>query len=105
MKKFFQKFKRDCRGAVTVFVTLLLIPAVLISGTGVDLARVYTARSLVRDGNQLAANAMLAEYDALLQDLYGLYGVMAEDEELAAMVDEYIRLSLGMSENSVTSDE
>jgi len=104
MKKFLRKFKSDCRGAVTVFVTLLLIPAILISGTGVDLARVYTAKSLLSDGNQLAANALLAEYDALLQDLYGLYGVMAEDEELAGMVDEYIRLSLGMSENSVKSN-
>ena len=27
MRKFFQKLRRDCRGAVTVFVTLLLIPA------------------------------------------------------------------------------
>ena len=79
MKKLLQRWKRDCSGAVTVFVTLMLVPAVLISGTGVDLARLYVARSEIQDANQLAANATLASYDALLQDLYGLFGVMQTD--------------------------
>ena len=94
MKKLLQRWKRDCRGAVTVFVTLMLVPAVLISGTGVDLARLYVARSEIQDANQLAANATLASYDALLQDLYGLFGVMQTDGELAEMMEEYIRLAL-----------
>lgn len=94
MKKLLQRLKRDCRGAVTVFVTLMLVPAVLISGTGVDLARLYVARSEIQDANQLAANATLASYDALLQDLYGLFGVMQTDGELAEMMEEYIRLAL-----------
>lgn len=71
-----RKLFHNCKGAVTVMVTLLLIPAILVSGTGVDLARIYTARSIVQDANQLAANSVLASYEALLQDLYGLFGVM-----------------------------
>lgn len=94
MKKLLQRLKRDCKGAVTVFVTLMLVPAVLISGTGVDLARLYVARSEIQDANQLAANATLASYDALLQDLYGLFGVMQTDGELAEMMEEYIWLAL-----------
>lgn len=90
MKKFFH----NCKGAVTVFVTLLLIPAVLICGTGVDLARIFAARSTLQDANQLAANSVLANYDALLQDLYGLYGVMKDDPEFADMADRYIRLTV-----------
>lgn len=87
-------FFRNCRGAVTVFVTLLIIPSILITGTGVDLARLYSARSSVRNANQLGANAVLASYDAVLQDLYGLFGVMKSDAELAGMIDTYIRASL-----------
>lgn len=90
MKKFFH----DCKGAVTVFVTLLLIPAVLICGTGVDLARIFAARSTLQDANQLAGNSVLASYDALLQDLYGLYGVMKDDPEFADMADRYIKLTV-----------
>ena len=94
MKRFFQKLLHNCTGAVTVFVTLLLIPAVLVSGTGVDIARIYTARSVLQDGNQLAANSVLASYDALLQDLYGLYGVMKDDPEFARMADSYIQAAV-----------
>lgn len=94
MRKFFQKLRHDCKGAVTVFVTLMLIPAVLVSGSGVDIARLYTARSEIRDANQLAANSALASYNALLQDLYGLFGIMKSDSELADMMDAYIKLTL-----------
>ena len=89
-----RKFLRDCRGAVTVFVTLLLIPATLICGTGVDIARLFAARSVVQDANQLAANSVLASYDAMLQDLYGLFGVMKDDPTLAGMIDDYIQVSV-----------
>ena len=81
-------------GAVTVIVTLLLIPAILITGTGVDLARLYAARSTTRDANQLAANTVMTQYDAMLQDLYGLYAAVGADDALAQMVDAYVKASL-----------
>lgn len=84
----------NCKGMVTVLVTLLLIPSILVSGTAVDLARIYAARSVVQDANQLAANSALASYDALLQDLYGLYGIMSDDPQLASMLDDYIKLAI-----------
>ncbi|WP_195986085.1 DUF5702 domain-containing protein [Clostridium sp. D33t1_170424_F3] len=91
--------RHNCKGMVTVFVSLLLIPSILVSGTAVDLARVYAARSVVQDANQLAANSVLASYDALLQDLYGLFGVMQSDQELADMVDQYVQVAVFGQEN------
>lgn len=85
---------RNCKGMVTVLVTLLLVPSILVSGTAVDIARIYAARSIVQDANQLAANAALSEYDALLQDLYGLYGIMEDDPVLGKMLDDYIKISV-----------
>ena len=91
-----RKFLKDCRGAVTVMVTLLLIPALLISGTCVDVARSYAARSALQDGNRMGANAWLTQYDALLQDIYGLFGVYANDDELSGdgMLRDYIKASV-----------
>lgn len=94
MRKIWEKIKKDCKGAVTVIVTLLLIPAVLISGTGVDLTRAYAAKSIAQDANQLAANSLLASYDAMLQDLYGLFGMMQKDPEFKGMVEHYVDISL-----------
>lgn len=93
-----RKFLHDCKGAVTVMVTLLLIPAILVSGTGVDLARIYAARSTMQDANQLAANSALASYNALLQDLYGLFGMMEGDPELADLMDRYVRAAFQSDE-------
>lgn len=89
-----RKFFRNCKGAVTVMVTLLLIPAILVTGTGVDIARILAARSTLQDANQLAANAVLTEYDALLQDLYGLFGIMQTDNDFAAMANEYLETAV-----------
>ena len=89
-----KKFLRNCKGAVTVMVTLLMIPAILVSGTAVDAARIYMTRNSVQNANQLAANASLASYNALLKDMYGLYGFMSDDPGLAAMIDEYIKVTI-----------
>ncbi|MCL2820194.1 MAG: DUF5702 domain-containing protein [Oscillospiraceae bacterium] len=87
-------FIKNVKGAVTVFITLLLIPAMLVSGTAVDLARIHTARSIIQDANQLAANAVLSQYDALLKDLYGLFGVAEDDPVLGSLLDDYIKVSV-----------
>lgn len=89
-----RRFLKNTKGAVTVFVSLMLIPAMLVSGTAVDLARIHTARSIIQDANQLAANSILTQYDALLQDIYGLYGVMESDPILGEMLNEYIEIAV-----------
>ena len=88
------KLFKDAKGAVTVFITLLLIPAVLVSGTAVDLARLHTARSILQDANQLAANSVLTQYNALLYDMYGLFGVANDDPILGKLLDDYISVSV-----------
>lgn len=98
-----RRFLRDAKGAVTVFVTLLLIPAILVSGTAVDLARIYTARSIVQDANQLAANSVLTQYNALLHDLYGVFGVAKDDPILAVLLDEYISVAVFGEDGKDTS--
>ena len=89
-----KNFRRDVRGAITIIVSLMLIPAILLSGTAVDLSRIYTARSMAQNANQLAGNAVLTQYHALLQDLYGLFGVMETDEALASMINEYVEVTV-----------
>ncbi|MCL2078793.1 MAG: DUF5702 domain-containing protein [Oscillospiraceae bacterium] len=89
-----KKLIYEVKGAVTVFVTLLLIPAILVSGTAVDLVRLHTAKSIVQDANQLAANSVLSQYNALLQDLYGIYGIAEDDPILAELLDEYISITI-----------
>ena len=89
-----RSFKKNSKGAVTVFVTLLLIPSILVSGTAVDMARISTARSVLQDANQLAGNSVLTQYNALLYDIYGLFGVSEEDPVLWEMLNNYVSVSV-----------
>jgi len=88
------KLRNNRHGAITVIVTMMLIPALLISGTAVDLARIHAARAMAQDTNQLIANAALSQYDGLLKDLYGLFGVASEDPTLGSLVNDYVRMSV-----------
>ncbi len=94
---------RETKGAITVFVAMILVPCVLIAGLGVDLASIYHARSAVRNANQMGANGLLTHYDSVLQELYGLYGVIGDDDDLTEMVDVYVRATLLGEE--VTDDQ
>lgn len=89
-----RRLLKDAKGAVTVFVTLLIIPAMLVSGTAVDLARLHASRSILSDANQLAANSILTQYNALLYDIYGLMGVAEDDPVLFSLLERYIRVSI-----------
>lgn len=93
-------FKKDLRAAVTVFVTLLIIPAMLITGTAVDITRIYTARSIVQSAHQTALNSALTQYNAMLKDIYGLFGVLEDpeygSEELTKLVQGHLNQSLGV---------
>ena len=89
-----KKLWKNTKGAVTVIVTLLLIPALLVTGSGVDLARIYAAQSIVQNGNQMGLNAAMTQYDALLQDIYGLFAVAKSDTELNTLVTQYVNASI-----------
>lgn len=89
-----RKLIKNSKGAVTVFITLLLIPAILVSGTAVDTARIYAARSILQDANQMAANSVLTQYNSLLHDLYGLFGVARDDPVLGELLDDYIKVAV-----------
>lgn len=92
----FDFFLRNSRGAVTVMVTVLLIPAVLLSGTFVDLARVYAMRAELENASLLAGNSVLAEYNNLMKDMYGLYAFLKEENDpvLNDLICDYIEASL-----------
>ncbi|MCL2365922.1 MAG: DUF5702 domain-containing protein [Oscillospiraceae bacterium] len=89
-----KKFLKNTSGAVTVFITILLIPAMLVSGTAVDLARIHTAQSTLQNANQLAANTVLTQYNALLYDIYGLMGIAQDDPILWDLLDQYIKVTI-----------
>lgn len=92
--------KREVRGAISLFLIAILLPLMVISALMVDTARYQLAKSMVSSAGDLAMNAALADYDAVLKDVYGLFAMsQAEDEDVEEKVKEYFEqtvVSYGM---------
>ncbi len=91
----FRKKGSDQRGSVTVLVTLLLIPTIVVNGFMVDLARLklYGNQAVMAADNY--GESALAVYDNLLKDLYGLFAMSQNEAGTKALesLDSYMKNS------------
>ena len=85
MNNFFRKTK----GAISIFLTLIMLPMFTCAGLIVDGARISAARTAVTGAGDLAMNAALSEYDEILKDVYGLFAMSETTEELQKNVSRY----------------
>ena len=73
------------KGMITVFVTLMMVPVVVITGCMADFARIKLYSSQAVMAADAYGEAILSEYDNLLKELYGLFSVTQNEEGLAAI--------------------
>ena len=64
------KFMYKCRGSVSVFLILVLLPMLTVAGIFVDISRVRMGKAVVETASDLALNAALSQYDNMVKDLY-----------------------------------
>ena len=86
------------RGAISVFLALILLPMLIFSGIVVDVSRLYAAKTVVSGAGDLTMNAALSRYDKKLKDEYGLLA-MADAPDSAKVKDTlqgYFKESCGI---------
>ena len=84
-------------GLITVFVTLIMVPVVVITGLFVDLSRLKLYSSQAVMTADAYGEAALSEFDNLLKELYGLFSVTQNKEGLEAI--ESLAENIGYSFN------
>lgn len=97
-----EKFIKGSRGAVAIFLVMILVPMMTISCLFVDMSRVKLAKSVVDAAGDLTLNSALTQYDTLLQEYYGLFATSQSiDETLEKMEDYFYKCirSSGIGEN------
>ena len=72
-------FCQTYKGAISVFLSLILLPVFLLAGVIIDGSRLYACRNIVSGAGDLAMNAALADYDPILKDMYGLFAMAGEE--------------------------
>lgn len=63
---------RDKNGAVSIFLVIILVPCIVVSGLFVDVGRVFLAKGMSHSAADLALNTVMSNYDYDLNDYYGM---------------------------------
>ncbi len=91
------KYFRNTKGAVSVFLVLILVPTLTISALFVDAGKVSLARSVAASAGDLSLNTALTDYDTVLKDMYGLFATAQDTEELYGRLEEYYQTCITSS--------
>lgn len=94
---------RNNRGAVSIFLILVLVPCIAISCIFVDLSRVELSKSSAEASADLALNTLLTNYDADLSEYYGLIGSCQNIEDFYTVSAEYFLRTI--SSQGLSNDE
>ena len=92
---------KNNRGSVTIFLTILLVPMLIISGVFVDVGRYQLAKAYVSNAADLTLRSHLANYDSALKEVYGLFAISQKEQgsEANATYSEYFKDNLGMDQD------
>ncbi len=99
---------RRLKGAISIFLVIITIPTMLLSGVLVDGSRMTSARVMAQEGTDLAAASVLASYNQQLKDEFGLFALEENDPgKLKAIFEESLNATLlahGMSGDAQYSE-
>lgn len=83
-------FASKCKGSISLFLTIILLPTLTFTGLMVDSANIALSKTVVENAGELATNAALANYDTLLRDVYGLLA-MSQSATDSAEAEKYFK--------------
>lgn len=82
-------------GKVSIFLCIVLIAIIALSGVLIDASRMLSAEVQVKRAVDSAARSLLAGYDKKLKDDYGLFALSGNNEyQLSALLQDYIEKNL-----------
>ena len=76
--KFFEN--RRNRGAISIFLVMILVPTMLLSAVLIDGSRMASAKAMTQEAADLAAASALTSYNQKLKDEYGLFAIKDPDK-------------------------
>lgn len=94
-------FFNKTKGAISIFLVIILVPMMTVSSLFVDAGKVKLAKGVAESAGDLTLNTALTDYDTMLKDMYGLFATAQDTEELFGKLEDYYRTcitSSGVSE-------
>ncbi|WP_432663225.1 DUF5702 domain-containing protein [Wukongibacter baidiensis] len=98
--------RRGQDGAITVFLSIILLIMITLAGVIVDAARINIAGPQIERAVETSVRSSLAGYYTPLKEQYGLFALNENDEEeLKETIVEYINKNLMINEESLEEEE
>lgn len=72
--------RKDCKGVISIFLALILMPTYLFTIGALDISRVYAAKNYLKLANEASIQSQLLSYNKKLFNRYGLFAVTNESE-------------------------
>lgn len=88
------KFMENNRGAISIFLIIVLVPMLVVSSIFVDMSRLRLANAAATSAGDLTLNTALTDYDAVLKDMYGLFATSQSIDELLENLEDYYKKSI-----------
>lgn len=81
--------KRNTQGAVTVFLTLILVPCIIVVCAFDDISRVQLSKAGASSAADLALYSLMADYDVDLKEYYGMVASCQNIEQFYEKTESY----------------
>jgi DNA-binding ferritin-like protein len=88
--RFFLKNK----GSISIFLAIILVPMLTISGIIVDSSRIKLGKGVVSSAVDLTLNTALTNYDGVLKEIYGLFAMSQTIEELNKNLETHFKKTI-----------
>ena len=88
------RFFRKNQGSISLLLAIIMLPTLLFSGLIIDIANRQMSKAMVESAGELAVSSALANYDSVLEDVYGLFAVSQDYTDLKANVAQYMKDTL-----------
>ena len=91
--------KKRLRGAISIFLVIILVSNYAVVGLLVDSGRQRMAKASAEMALDTAAASVLSYYDKMVYDLYGLFATDSlTDEKIENLLTDYVQKSLTVTE-------
>lgn len=94
---------KKSRGAVSIFLVIVLVPCIVISSIFVDASRISLSQAAAKSSADLALNTLLTNYDADLNEWYGMVASCQNIDEFYLISANYFLRTI--SSQDVSEDE
>ncbi len=93
-------FFAKTKGAVSIFLVIILVPMLTVSSIMVDSSRIKLGKAMAESAGDLTLNTALTNYDSLLKEVYGLFAMSQNEEDLTANLEAYFKKTIMASKLS-----